>query len=147
MIEMAMIDSDVSVWSVSCIWQHELLRFAAPSSLAPALNVIPGKSQTLGRCKIDGVNQVRSSSWRVINNDCVVHCSLPRHRSTDNLGIALKCDSLGNIQRSRIPERSTGKGDCIAILGLVIMYPLYAPSGVIVPCLRSELTAKQLPNS
>src|SRR5436190_19809147 len=136
MIEMTMIDSDVSVWGISYIGN---MNYSVPCSqfACSCLKCDSCNPETLGRCKIDGMNQVRSSSWRVINNDCVVDCSLPRHRCTDNLGIALKCDSLGDIQRSRIPERSTGKCDCITVLTLVIMHPLYTTSWLIMPCLCS----------
>ena len=131
-----MIDSDVSVWGISYIGN---MNYSVPCSqfACSCLKCDSCNPETLGRCKIDGMNQVRSSSWRVINNDCVVDCSLPRHRCTDNLGIALKCDSLGDIQRRRIPERSTGQRDRIAVLSLVIVYPLHTASRIVMSCLCS----------
>src|SRR5262249_25289306 len=96
MIEVAVIDSDVSVWSISYAGN---MKCSLPCSqfIYSCLKCDSRNPETLSRCKIDGMNQVRGIAWRIINNDCIIDCSLPRHRRTDDMGIALKCDSLSNV--------------------------------------------------
>ena len=95
MIEMAMIDSDVSVWSVP--YAANMNCSARSYFICYCLKCDSCNPETLRGCKISGMNQVNSSWWGVIKNDCTIDCGLPGHRRTNNLGIAFKCDSLSNV--------------------------------------------------
>src|SRR5437762_7743127 len=96
MIEMAMIDPNICVWSIT---QTSDMNCSIPYShyICCASKCYSRNPENVCRRKTRGVNQVNSISWRIIDDDCIIDCSLPRRRRTEDLSIALKCDALRNI--------------------------------------------------
>jgi len=96
MIEMAMIDSDVPVWRISYAGEMNC-SVPCASFVYPRLKCDSRNPESLSRCKIDGMNQIDICAWRIINDDCIIDRCLPRHRRTNDLGIALKRDPFGDV--------------------------------------------------